>query len=208
MLDPDTFTSPESDEVARLRARRSGRGVDHVIDNASAAAARACARAAAGPSRRGRSRHGLLPLQQRGRRRAAAARAGSSASRSWTTTCTTATARSGSSTRIRAVLFVSSHQYPFYPGTGAVRGRGKATGAASRSTCRSRAGRPTPTTDGRLPRRSCPSCAVRAGARAVSAGFDAHERDPLARMRMTHRASATLTARLPPPTTAMAASSS
>ena len=81
------------------------------------------ARPPARASRRARPRDGLLPLQQRrGRRRAPArARTGSSACSSSTGTCTTATARRTCSTTIRTCSTSRSHQYPFYPGTGAAR---------------------------------------------------------------------------------------
>ena len=44
--------------------------------------------------------------------------AGPSASRSWTTTSTTATAPRTPSTTRADVLYISTHQYPLYPGTG------------------------------------------------------------------------------------------
>ena len=61
MIDEDTFTSPDSDEIARLAAGavltgcRSRAGWAEEIASARAGAA-------AGPSRRSRSRDGLLPL--------------------------------------------------------------------------------------------------------------------------------------------------
>ena len=65
-------------------------------------------------------RDGLLPAQQRrGGRRGGARAAAPRASRSSTGTSTTATARRTSSGTIRAVLYLSVHQYPYYPGTGA-----------------------------------------------------------------------------------------
>ena len=99
MLDADTFTSPESLEIARPggRRRRAGRRA-----RARSPRAGVRARPSAGPPRRARPRDGLLPLQQRRRRRGGrASRAASTASRSSTSTCITATARSGCSTTIR-----------------------------------------------------------------------------------------------------------
>ena len=129
MLDPDTFTSPETDEIARLAAGAVVDGVDRVLDGPAGRAALR-AGASAGPSRRARPGDGLLPLQQHRRRRRRGARARRRrAWRSSTTTSTTATARSGSSTTIRSVLFVSSHQFPFYPGTGAADEIGARRGA-------------------------------------------------------------------------------
>ena len=40
MLDPDTFTSPESEEVARLAAGAVLTGIDHVLDGRKRAAVR------------------------------------------------------------------------------------------------------------------------------------------------------------------------
>ena len=105
----------------------------------------------------------------------------SSASRSSTSTSTTATAPRRSSADDDTVLFVSLHQWPFYPGTG---GPDTARDDAERAAA------------GRLGRRRVPA-RVRAGRRAggrarsrptsllVSAGFDAHEDDPLAQMSVT-----------------------
>ena len=87
--------------------------------------------AAAGPPRRARAGDGLLPLRQRRRsrpsRRARRARR-SSACWSSTGTCTTATAPRRSSPPTPAVLFVSIHQSPLYPGTGPASSSGTGAG--------------------------------------------------------------------------------
>ena len=99
-LDPDTFTSPESYEIALLAAGAAVQAAEHALDSRRAGRR---ARAAARAPRRARPGDGLLPVQQRrGRRRARASRAGCRASRSSTSTSTTATARRRSSTTIRA----------------------------------------------------------------------------------------------------------
>ncbi len=84
------------------------------------------------------------------------------------------------------VLFVSSHQYPFYPGTGAADETGRGAGLGftlnmpltigTRDEEIERLYR-----DAALPRvrRFAPDLIL------VSAGFDAHERDPLGQLRMT-----------------------
>jgi acetoin utilization deacetylase AcuC-like enzyme len=56
-----------------------------------------------------------------------------------------------------SVLYVSTHQYPFYPGTGAAEeiGHGAGKGFTSRSTSRLRPAQPTQTTVGPWPRSSC-----------------------------------------------------
>ena len=62
------------------------------------------------------------------------------------------------SMRIRAVLFVSSHQYPFYPGTGAATETGRGDGAGLHRQPAARGGRDaTPTSTWSTARRSCRS---------------------------------------------------
>jgi len=86
------------------------------------------------------------------------------------------------------VLYMSVHQYPFYPGTGAAHDIGAGAGRGATVNC------PLPGGQGDadygvvfhdlfLPvaRTFAPDLVI------VSAGFDAHERDPLADMRVTER---------------------
>ena len=80
-----------------------------------------------------------------------------------------------------SVFFVSMHQWPFYPGTGGPDDQGETTLNVPLSAGSRRRGVPARL---RPPRRA----AVRAFAPdlvLVSAGFDAHEEDPLASMRVT-----------------------
>jgi acetoin utilization deacetylase AcuC-like enzyme len=84
------------------------------------------------------------------------------------------------------VLYVSTHQYPFYPGTGAADETGTGQGAGFTLNVPLEAGATDADytlvyTDAVLPvlRRFAPQLVI------VSAGFDAHERDPLGSMRMT-----------------------
>jgi acetoin utilization deacetylase AcuC-like enzyme len=88
----------------------------------------------------------------------------------------------------RDVLFASSHQYPFYPGTGAPHEIGRGEGAGFTVNC----GLPAGQEDGDygavfhdlfLPI----GHAFRPDLIIVSAGFDPHARDPLAEMRLTER---------------------
>ena len=83
----------------------------------------------------------------------------------------------------RDVLYMSSHQFPFYPGTGAPDEVGRGRGARrSPSTARCPAGRPTPTT---APCSTICSCRRRARSRPTSSSSrpasTPHARDPLAR---------------------------
>ncbi|MDO9709942.1 histone deacetylase family protein [Paracraurococcus lichenis] len=92
-----------------------------------------------------------------------------------------------------SILYASSHQWPLYPGTGDVRERGVgnifnatlppgADGAAFREAW---AGRLLPAVDAFAP-----------GLIVISAGFDAHARDPLAQLRLREADFAWLTAEL------------
>jgi acetoin utilization deacetylase AcuC-like enzyme len=87
-----------------------------------------------------------------------------------------------------SVLFISLHQFPFYPGTGAAReiGRGAGAGYTANIALPEESG---PETYGAafrelvLPmlRAYAPELIL------VSAGFDAHQRDPLASMNLDHQ---------------------
>jgi len=85
-----------------------------------------------------------------------------------------------------AVLYISSHQYPFYPGTGAADETGEGPGRGFTLNIPLEAG----ATDD-VYARAYESVVVPAldafapEVILVSAGFDAHARDPLAGMRMT-----------------------
>lgn len=92
------------------------------------------------------------------------------------------------------VLYISTHQYPFYPGTGAAEDIGQGKGAGFTLNVPLEAG----STDGDyqdvfkavvIPAidQFKPELVM------MSAGFDAHERDPLARMRLSTHGYATLT---------------
>jgi acetoin utilization deacetylase AcuC-like enzyme len=84
------------------------------------------------------------------------------------------------------VLYVSTHQYPFYPGTGAAEDVGRGKGAGFTVNVPLEAG----ATDGDY--QEVFSALVipvidqfKPDLVLLSAGFDAHERDPLARMRLS-----------------------
>jgi len=85
-----------------------------------------------------------------------------------------------------AVLFVSTHQFPFYPGTGAAEETGAGAGEGFTVNL------PLPAGTGDLgyldvhARRVLPALeAFAPEVILVSAGFDAHERDPIGGMRLT-----------------------
>jgi acetoin utilization deacetylase AcuC-like enzyme len=85
-----------------------------------------------------------------------------------------------------SVLYISTHQFPFYPGTGAARETGVNDGLGFTVNVPLEAG----ATDGDYVRvfelGVLPILEeFRPGLILISAGFDAHEQDPLAQMRMT-----------------------
>jgi acetoin utilization deacetylase AcuC-like enzyme len=86
------------------------------------------------------------------------------------------------------VLYVSCHQYPFYPGTGAVYEVGAGEGEGYTLNVPLEAGATDADYDLVFRRAIVPVLSSYAPELViVSAGFDAHERDPLAGMRMSVR---------------------
>ena len=197
MLDADTFVSPESDEVARLAAGAALTAVDLVMD-AGAAGTRA-----------------LAMVRPPGHHAEADRAMGFCLYNSIAVAAASARARGvqrvaivdydvhhGNGTQWMfygdpSVLFVSSHQYPFYPGTGAATETGKGEGLGYTVNLPLEAGATDADydlvyRDGVVPilREFKPELLL------ISAGFDAHERDPLAGMRVTTAGFAAITARL------------
>lgn len=85
-----------------------------------------------------------------------------------------------------AVLYVSTHQYPFYPGTGARTEVGEGPGAGYTVNVPLEAGAGDAEFDHAYRTVVIPALeAFGPGAILVSAGFDAHERDPLGGLRVT-----------------------
>ena len=92
------------------------------------------------------------------------------------------------------VLYVSTHQYPFYPGTGAAADTGRGKGAGFTLNVPLEAG----STDGDYAEvfKALVIPVIdqfRPELMLISAGYDAHERDPLARMRLSTSGYAALT---------------
>ena len=93
-----------------------------------------------------------------------------------------------------AVLYISTHQYPYYPGTGAAEDVGRGKGAGYTVNVPLEAG----STDGDYEEvfKAIVIPVIdqfRPELLLISAGFDAHERDPLARMRLSTAGYASLT---------------
>ena len=184
-LDPDTFTSPHTWDAATTAAGAAISAVDHVLDKGSGARAFALVRppghhaehakamgfcffnsiaiAAAHARARGLSRVAIVDYD----------------------------VHHGNGTQWSfyedpSVLFVSSHQYPYYPGTGAAGDIGKGAGAGFTVNLPLSAGATDADYDAAFTRVAIPVLEqFRPELVLVSAGFDAHMDDPLAGMRLT-----------------------
>jgi acetoin utilization deacetylase AcuC-like enzyme len=211
MLDPDTFTSPQSLAVAALAAGAALSGLEAILQDGRAAAKDDGQVAAAAHSHR----RALALVRPPGHHAEAGRAMGFCLHNNVAVAAAAALAAGldrvaivdydvhhGNGTqhsfyRDSRVLFVSTHQYPFYPGTGAAGetgegdGRGFTVNVPLESGC----------TDGDYALvcdrvivpvldEFAPELVL------VSAGFDAHERDPLAHMRMSAAGFGALTARL------------
>ena len=94
-----------------------------------------------------------------------------------------------------SVLYVSTHQYPFYPGTGAAGEIGTGRGEGATLNVPMPAGCGDGEYVGVFQRVIAPAArAFRPDYWIVSCGFDAHEDDPLAAMRVTRSGYAAMTA--------------
>ena len=97
----------------------------------------------------------------------------------------------------RDVLFVSTHQYPFYPGTGALQETGRDAGVGATLNLPLPPGAGDAEYAAVFSRIALPALYdFRPELILVSAGFDAHAADPLASMRMTARGYGELTRQL------------
>ncbi len=196
MIDEDTFTSPESEEVARLAAGAALSAVDHVLDSPAGTRAVVLVRPPGHHAERDRAMGFCLYNN------IAVAAAWARARGLARVAIVDYDVHHGNGTQAMfyddpAVLFVSSHQFPFYPGTGAAGEIGSGAGRGFTVNVPLEAGATDADYD--LAFRDLVIPVVRAfrpELLLVSAGFDAHEQDPLASMRMTTAGYARLTARL------------
>jgi acetoin utilization deacetylase AcuC-like enzyme len=185
MLDADTFTSPDSEQVARLAAGAVLAGVDVVLDGPGASRVLAAVRPPGHHAEADRAMGfclynniaiGAAYARQRGCARVA---------------IVDYDVHHGNGTQQAfyedpTVLFISSHQYPYYPGSGAAHETGRGAGLGYTLNLPLNAGARDADVLGRYEREAVPALeAFRPDLLMVSAGFDAHERDPLGGCRMT-----------------------
>jgi acetoin utilization deacetylase AcuC-like enzyme len=184
-LDPDTFTSPHTWDAAKTAAGAAVHAVDHVLDKGAGARAFALVRppghhaehakamgfcffnsiaiAAAHARARGLSRVAIVDYD----------------------------VHHGNGTQWSfyddaSVLFVSSHQFPYYPGTGAAHDIGKGAGTGFTINLPMSAGGTDADYEAAYTRIAIPVLEqFRPELVLISAGFDAHMDDPLAGMRLT-----------------------
>ena len=193
-LDPDTYTSPESDAVARMAAGATVAAVDHALD----ARGRACAfvRPPGHHAEQARAMGfclfnnvavGAAHALTRGVNRIA---------------IVDYDVHHGNGTQWMfyddpRVLYVSTHQYPFYPGTGAATDVGTDAGAGFTLNVPLEAGAGDADYDLIFRRAVVPVLeAFRPELILLSAGYDAHTRDPLGGMLVSSAGYTGMTVRL------------
>ena len=195
-LDPDTFTSPDSYEVALLAAGAALTGVDHVLDGAPGTRALAVVRPPGHHAERNRAM-GFCFFNN-----VAIAAAYARARGLARVAIVDFDVHHGNGTQWSfygdpSVLFVSSHQFPYYPGTGAANETG--TGAGTGFTVNLPL--PAGATDADYERVYEAIVwpilkAFNPDLILISAGFDAYKDDPLAGMRLEAGCFGRLTARI------------
>ena len=193
-LDPDTYTSPESEAIARLAAGATIAAVDHALD---------------------RNAPGLAFVRPPGHHAERARAMGFCLYNN--AAVAAAHARSRGAARVAvidydvhhgngtqwifyddpSVLYVSTHQYPFYPGTGAADDVGRGDGAGATLNIPLAAGATDADQDLVFRDVVLPVLgAFGPDLLILSAGFDAHAADPLAQVRISTECFAWMSARI------------
>lgn len=193
-LDPDTWTSPDSAAVARLAAGAALAAVDHALDRG--APGLAFVRPPGHHAERARAMGFCLYNN------AAIAAAHALARGLERVAVVDYDVHHGNGVQWifyddPRVLYVSTHQHPFYPGTGAADDVGRGAGAGTTVNAPLAAGAGDADLDRVFRDVVMPVLGAYApDAVVLSAGFDAHAADPLGGMRLTAEGYATLTRRL------------
>jgi len=185
MIDEDTFTSPDSDDIARLAAGAVLTGVDRVLDGPKGSRALVLVRPPGHHAEADRAMGfclysniavGAAYARSRGCDRVA---------------IVDYDVHHGNGTQWifyedPTVLFASSHQFPFYPGTGAASEKGRGPGLGFTLNIPLDAGTQDAEIEKKYQSEVIPALrAFKPNLLMVSAGFDAHEMDPLGQLRMT-----------------------
>ena len=192
-LDPDTFTSPDTYEVACLAAGAACQAVDHVLDGDGRKAI-AVVRPPGHHAERGKAM-GFCFFNN-----IAVAAAHARARGLSRVAIVDYDVHHGNGTQWSfyddpSVLFISSHQYPYYPGTGAAGDVGKDRGVGFTVNLPLEVGATDADYELVYQRVALPVLRqFKPELVLVSAGFDAHHRDPLAGMRVTTEQFGRLTA--------------
>jgi len=185
MIDADTFTSPDSDEIARLAAGAVLAGIDRALDGPKGSRALVLVRPPGHHAEADRAMGfclysnvavGAAYARSRGCARVA---------------IVDYDVHHGNGTQWifyedPTVLFVSSHQYPFYPGTGAASEKGRGAGHGFTLNIPLDAGARDDEIERKYAAQVIPAVRhFKPDLLLISAGFDAHEMDPLGQLRMT-----------------------
>jgi len=184
-LDPDTFTSPDTYEVARLAAGAAAGAVDAVLEGGPGTRALALVRPPGHHAERARAM-GFCLFNN-----IAIAAAHARARGLSRVAIVDYDVHHGNGTQASfyddpSVLFISSHQFPYYPGTGDAREIGEGAGTGFTINLPLAAGATDDDYERVFAEIACPVLRQFAPELVlISAGFDAHMDDPLGAMRLT-----------------------
>lgn len=185
MIDEDTFTSPDSDDIARLAAGAVLTAVDQVLDGPAGSRALALVRPPGHHAEADKAMGfclynniavGAAYARSRGLSRVA---------------IVDYDVHHGNGTQAMfyedpSVLFVSSHQFPFWPGSGAASEAGRGAGEGFTLNVPLTMGDRDDVVERTYAETVLPRLReFKPQLLMISAGFDAHEQDPLGQLRMS-----------------------